>query len=1347
MATVYQVTDVVTQRSMALKQLATSDDPSRRKEMALLFEREFQALAQLSHPRVIEVYDYGLDEGGLYYTMELLDGGDLRERCPLPWREACVLLSGVCSSLALIHSRRLVHRDVSPANIRCTRDGEAKLIDFGALAPMGTPSSIVGTAAFVAPEVVHRSALDARTDLFSFGATLYFALTGRPPYPARGFSQLAELWTIALPPPSSLVDDIPETLDALVMSLLCLEPAMRPRTAFEVMQRLTAIAGIERVEPLSVSQAYLSTPVMVGRDGALEVLRSHMRLAFAGQARGVLIEGASGVGRSRVLDACVVEAKMLGATTLLASATTARGEGFAVAQTLAEQLLEMLPDAALASARSSGTFEVLFDEPTATGPGAESPPQLRVLTESKVPRLQRQKALSDWLLYLGETHPIVIAIDDAHEIDEPSAALLAVLARQARRHRLLVAATAETGAPRTAPAALEVLAGLSVKIQLSPLTRTQTEELLGSLFGDVQNLGLVSDGVHRISAGIPRASMDLAKHLVDKGVISYDSGGWTLPGRLDASDLPVTAEEAIRERITALEPLSRRLVEAQALASDAFSREDYRLICPDCDPNRIDRAISALVSNQLLVADGRLHSLAHRGWASALTANLSQEDRQERHQALAVLYEHKEPIAAVRHLLAGGSLERGLDRLADLLKTVGGRTDLMGGNRATGSELAGTIESALDAACALQRPPGELNELRRWLLSLSVAAEDSFYWRAAPDWLDQLKRDSGLLDWHGLVDADPGARLRRALAMAGQRYAATPEKERVYRPDEAIKLLCYYVVVSIAVGSRSFSCDLLESLPPLLEPLAPLSPLVDVIRQNAIATCEARSRAQVDQARSRWNDVYTKLGEMTRADVSYLEVLRNAIAFAIGSIEARMGLASAAAWAALLENDELQQVNGLYLRKIIALQVGDAEGAERHRRQAEVLALQARVRQMFTTTLPTELAAHALAGDLTGVKQIIARIEPLARTSPGWRAYADLAEAQFQQLRGDLEAAREAFERCLAASSPDPAGGLRPIVVWPPAIAGYLETLVGLGRSEDARAFGERALATCQTLEIGVMSHEISRALALAEAKLGDYAKAVARLDAVIEEQKKIGITGLILGASYETRARIAIWAGDDVALNEYANLTAKEYRHGRGSALGARWERLMGEARRVAKRALPRLADFGSSRLATGFATSARDRVSELLRDATTAQDRATRTLALLCDDRSATHGYLYLVGDAGLTLVASHGSAAPPEGLLEYLHEYFERDVSESGDQTSALIGTQMGTALTARPCFRDGAGTDHHLVLMTSLVDGVARHAGVAVFVEGPRAERPAGGAMLVSELSTLLIQSGDTLGVPA
>ena len=88
-----------------------------------------------------------------------------------------------------------MHRDISPRNVRCTRDGRAKLIDFGAMVPMGPSAQVVGTPAFIAPEVVHRSALDARTDLYSLGATLYYALTGRMPYPARDFASVLEAWS------------------------------------------------------------------------------------------------------------------------------------------------------------------------------------------------------------------------------------------------------------------------------------------------------------------------------------------------------------------------------------------------------------------------------------------------------------------------------------------------------------------------------------------------------------------------------------------------------------------------------------------------------------------------------------------------------------------------------------------------------------------------------------------------------------------------------------------------------------------------------------------------------------------------------------------------------------------------------------------------------------------------------------------------------------------------------------------------------------------------------------------------------------------------------------------------
>lgn len=178
MATVYRATDLGSGKTVALKQLTRPESDAQRLRMEALFEREFHTLSQLSHPSVIEVYDYGITpEGACYYTMELLDGGTLRERAPIPWREACRLMFDVCSSLALLHSRRLLHRDISPRNVHCTRDGRAKLIDFGAVAPMVAGGPIVGTPAFTAPEIAQRSAVDGRADLYAVGATLYYTLT------------------------------------------------------------------------------------------------------------------------------------------------------------------------------------------------------------------------------------------------------------------------------------------------------------------------------------------------------------------------------------------------------------------------------------------------------------------------------------------------------------------------------------------------------------------------------------------------------------------------------------------------------------------------------------------------------------------------------------------------------------------------------------------------------------------------------------------------------------------------------------------------------------------------------------------------------------------------------------------------------------------------------------------------------------------------------------------------------------------------------------------------------------------------------------------------------------------
>jgi len=130
-AEVYHVVDEVTHRELALKMLL--QEASQKPHLAGLFEREFHTLAQLAHPRIIEVYDYGFHLDRAYYTMELLDGADLKKLAPIDWKKACSLLRDVALSLALLHSRRLIHRDISARNVRCDRNGRAKLIDFGAL--------------------------------------------------------------------------------------------------------------------------------------------------------------------------------------------------------------------------------------------------------------------------------------------------------------------------------------------------------------------------------------------------------------------------------------------------------------------------------------------------------------------------------------------------------------------------------------------------------------------------------------------------------------------------------------------------------------------------------------------------------------------------------------------------------------------------------------------------------------------------------------------------------------------------------------------------------------------------------------------------------------------------------------------------------------------------------------------------------------------------------------------------------------------------------------------------------------------------------------------------------------
>ena len=224
------------------------------------FAREAQATAELQSPHTVQLFDFGMTEtGGFYYVMERLRGMDLQRMVerhgPLPAERAVFLLRQACRSLSEAHALGLVHRDIKPANLFVCRLGREydflKVLDFGvvsrqgreSLAPITAAGMVLGTPAFLAPELVS-GAFDRRADIYGLGCVAYWLLTGRPPFEARDAMSLLRHHSDTKPaPPSAAVGaPIPADVDALVLECLSKDPAMRPSDADVLCERFEALS-------------------------------------------------------------------------------------------------------------------------------------------------------------------------------------------------------------------------------------------------------------------------------------------------------------------------------------------------------------------------------------------------------------------------------------------------------------------------------------------------------------------------------------------------------------------------------------------------------------------------------------------------------------------------------------------------------------------------------------------------------------------------------------------------------------------------------------------------------------------------------------------------------------------------------------------------------------------------------------------------------------------------------------------------------------------------------------------------------------------------------------------------
>jgi serine/threonine-protein kinase len=256
MATVYLGRDTELERPVAIKLLAENlagDDEFRRR-----FVREARLAARLSDPNIVSVYDAGEDDGRPYIVMEHVDGETFAEllarRGRLDPDEARELAAQAAAGLAHAHEAGLVHRDVKPQNLILRRDGTVKIADFGIARAAETTSitvagTVLGTAAYLAPEQAMGEEVTAAADVYSLGAVLYELLTGRPPFEFETLADLADQQRrMEVTPVRDLAPEVPPGLEDVVMRCLARNPAYRPASAAELASVLSG--GEAPTQPL-----------------------------------------------------------------------------------------------------------------------------------------------------------------------------------------------------------------------------------------------------------------------------------------------------------------------------------------------------------------------------------------------------------------------------------------------------------------------------------------------------------------------------------------------------------------------------------------------------------------------------------------------------------------------------------------------------------------------------------------------------------------------------------------------------------------------------------------------------------------------------------------------------------------------------------------------------------------------------------------------------------------------------------------------------------------------------------------------------------------------------------------
>ena len=631
MGAVYRALDRLTGREIALKRVTVdvrnlkSTSLTATNDMRFALAREFKVLASLRHPHIISVLDYGFDDDGQpFFTMELLENSEtvVRFAADKSLDTQIDVWVQMLQALAYLHRRGILHRDLKPDNVLVKSD-VVKVLDFGLAVPRDQIESnegVVGTIAYMAPEVLMSGDVSEAADLHAVGIIVYELLAGKHPYDTSNFQTIIQGITLE----SVDVEHLPVNpeLKSILAGLLIKDVRERYHNAGDVLTLVTDAADrADHHETPTIRESFLHGAAFIGREREFDLLNDALTAAQDGQGSAWLIGGESGVGKSRLLDELRTHAMVSGVFVLNGQSITGGGAPYHtwhdVIRLLSLQtelsdleagvLKSIIPD-----------LEQLIGQTIPDAPDIEDDgAQVRLLT-----------VIED--IFRKQTKPMLLLLEDLQWAGN-SLNVLERLSRRVGEMPLMIIGSYRHDEYPTLPDILPQMEHM----KLERLEKDAIERLVEGMVGRNENQPEVVDLLQRETEGNIFFIVEVMKTLAEDAGQLDRVGTRTLPSSVFSGSI----QTIIQRRLDRVPGEARPLLEISAVAGRELDLKLMSVIFPDLD---LDRLLVLCLEATVLEVQGETWRFAHDKLREGLLLELSDDRRRDLHRTIA------EALEAVR---------------------------------------------------------------------------------------------------------------------------------------------------------------------------------------------------------------------------------------------------------------------------------------------------------------------------------------------------------------------------------------------------------------------------------------------------------------------------------------------------------------------------------------------------------------------------------------------------------------------------------------------------------------------------------------------------------------------------